>query len=105
MTLSDGAIRNAYTLRIRNLTGADREFRVLLASDEILRMELETGHEINTHVTVPANATQSVRAYVTARATDPAATRERTELSLWIEDIQTDDRSGATTVFNGKVAP
>jgi len=105
VTLSDGAIRNAYTLRIRNLTGADREFRVLLASDEILRMELETGHEINTHVTVPANATQSVRAYVTARATDPAATRERTELSLWIEDIQTDDRSGATTVFNGKVAP
>ena len=54
------------------------------------------------HVIVPANETLSVRTYVTARPQDPAASRDRTELSLWVEDVETDARAGEDTVFNGK---
>ena len=103
ITLSDGAVRNVYTLRIRNLAGEDREFRVLLSSDEILRIDLEdTGAASPNHVVVPANETRSVRAYVTARPDDTAAKADRTDLSLWIEDVVSDARSGEATVFNGK---
>ena len=103
ITLSDGAVRNVYTLRIRNLAGEDREFRVLLSSDEILRIDLEdTGASSPNHVVVPANETRSVRAYVTARPDDTAAKADRTDLSLWIEDVVSDARSGEATVFNGK---
>ena len=104
ITLSDGAIRNAYQIRLRNKTGEDREFRVLLNSDEILRLDVEnTGDERPGHVTVPANETREVRVYVTARPQDPAATRDRTELSLWVEDAFSDARAGRETTFNGRV--
>ena len=102
VTLSDGSIRNAYTLRIRNLTGADREFRVSLNSDDILRIGLEADSRLPNHVVVPANETLSVRTYVTARSQDPAASRDRTDFSLWIEAVDSDARAGEKTVFNGK---
>ncbi|SMX24124.1 cytochrome c oxidase accessory protein CcoG [Boseongicola aestuarii] len=102
VTLSDGSVRNTYTLRIRNLTGEDREFRVLLDSDDILRIGVEESSGIPNHVIVPANETLSVRTYVTARPQDPASTRDRTDLSLWVEDVLTDERAGEDTVFNGK---
>jgi len=102
ITLSDGSVRNAYTLRVRNQTGEDRQVRVMLSSDEILRIGVEAeGPEVN-HVIVPANETLTVRAYVTARPEDPAASRDRTDLSLWVEDVATHDRAGEATVFNGK---
>ena len=104
VTLSDGSIRNAYTLRIRNLTGEDREFRVLLNSEDILRIGVEAEGPAPNHVIVPANETLSVRTYVTARPQDPAGSRERTELSLWVEDVATDARAGEPTVFNGREA-
>jgi len=102
VTLSDGAIRNAYTLRIRNLTGEDREFRILLDSENILRVGVEGAGPRPNHVIVPANETLSVRTYVTARPQDPAASRDRTEFSLWIEAVESGARAGENTVFNGK---
>ena len=102
VTLSDGAVRNVYNLRIRNLAAEDREFRVLLSSDAILRMDVEDTGAVPNHVIVPANETRQIRAYVTARPDDSAATQDRTDLSLWVEDVITDDRAGQATVFNGK---
>ena len=102
VTLSDGAIRNTYTLRIRNLTADDREFRILLDSDDILRIDVGTkGPKVN-HVIVPANETLNARVFVTARPTDPAATNETTDLSIWVEDVNDNGRAGKATVFNGK---
>ena len=100
--LSDGSVRNAYTLRIRNQTGEDREVRVMLKSDDILRIGLEEDGPVPNHVIVPANETLIARAYVTARPQDPAASRERTELSLWVEDVASFERAGVDTVFFGK---
>ena len=102
VTLSDGSVRNTYTLRIRNLTADDRDFRVMLTSEEILRIDVETAGPVPNHVTVPANETLQARVYVTARPKDAAVDAESTELRLWVEDVETDDRAGVATIFNGK---
>ena len=102
VTLSDGSVRNAYILRVRNQLPEDREVRVLLNSDAILRIDVEGEGPQPNHVIVPANETLSVRAYVLARPQDSAAARDRTDLSLWVEDVVTDQRAGRATVFNGK---
>ncbi|MBY5934151.1 cytochrome c oxidase accessory protein CcoG [Tateyamaria omphalii] len=102
VTLSDGSVRNAYTLRIRNLTAEPREFRVMLTSEDILRIDVESDGAVANHVTVPANETLQARVYVIARSQDPAADAETTDLRLWVEDVETDDRAGVATIFNGK---
>ena len=53
-------------------------------------------------MSVPANETLQARVYVTARPKDAAANFESTELRLWVEDVETDDRAGVATIFNGK---
>ncbi len=102
VTLSDGSVRNTYTLRIRNQTAMPREFRLMLTADSILRIEVETeGPEVG-HVIVPADQTLNARVYVIARPQDPAASQDTTSLRLWVEDVETDARASASTVFNGK---
>ncbi|MEM1301591.1 MAG: cytochrome c oxidase accessory protein CcoG [Pseudomonadota bacterium] len=102
VTLSDGSIRNAYALRIRNLTGDDRTFRIMLTADDILRINVETDGPNANHVRVPANETLNARVYVTARPHDDAATRAVTDFRFWVEDVANDDRKSADTIFNGK---
>ena len=102
VTLSDGSVRNTYTLRIRNLTADDRDFRVMLTSDDILRIDIEAAGPVANHVTVPANETLQARVYVIARPQDAAASAESTDLRLWVVDIETEDRAGVATIFNGK---
>ncbi|MEM7074931.1 MAG: 4Fe-4S dicluster domain-containing protein [Pseudomonadota bacterium] len=102
VTLADGSIRNAYTARIKNLTGEDRQFRVLLHSDTVLRIDVETPGPERNHVIVPANETLVARIYVLARPDDPAASQDVTPLSLWVEDVNGDGRSGTDTIFNGR---
>ena len=41
VTLSDGSIRNAYELRLRNMTGYDRDFRLSAVADAPLALELQ----------------------------------------------------------------
>jgi len=98
---SDGAVRNIYDVRLRNKTGEDRLFRVSLTSDEILRIDLE-GQTGQRRVRVPADTTILQRVYVTARPQDPAARTHETALTLWIEDIDSDERASAATTFNGR---
>lgn len=102
VTLSDGTVRNTYTIRIRNLSPENREFRVLLSSDDILRIQVENSGPMPGHVIVPADETLSVRVYVLARPQDVASDRARTDLRLWVEDVASDSRAGRATVFHGK---
>ncbi|HEY6964527.1 MAG TPA: FixG Ig-like domain-containing protein, partial [Erythrobacter sp.] len=69
MLLKDGSVRNAYTLRLRNMEARPREMEVALQglpkgavmwTDAV---SLENAAPSQT-VTVPANATQVLRAYV-----------------------------------------
>ena len=102
VTLSDGSVRNTYTLRVRNQTEQPRTFRVMLTSDEVLRISVQTQGPHDGHIIVPANETLNARVYVIARPQDAAASMDTTALRLWVEDIVTDDRVSAATVFNGK---
>lgn len=107
VTLSDGAIRNTYDLRLRNKHGEDHWFAFSATTEggEIFVLSLEG--EDSLKVKVPANETKTQRLYLTAPAGSLAATRDRTELRLWIEDLGSDTKPGTDrvhkdTVFNGK---
>ncbi|NNK78070.1 MAG: cytochrome c oxidase accessory protein CcoG [Litoreibacter sp.] len=102
VTLSDGSIRNIYDIRLRNKYGEDRKFHLSLTSDQLLRIELQGTLERS--VVVPADSTLLQRVYVTARPQDPAAGIARTDLRFWVEDITSQERASAATVFNGKVS-
>ena len=105
VTMSDGSIRNTYDVRLRNMNLEDRRFHISITSDALLRVSLE-GTE-NLVVTVPANEMVLQRVYVTAPAGTVAADAHRTDLRIWVEDIDSaaSDRAWKDTVFNGKGTP
>ncbi len=100
VTLSDGTIRNTYDVRLRNKHGDDRAFDVSVGADTGLTLSLE-GLEADS-VVVPANETLLQRVYVTAPKGSDAATSDRTEFRLWVEDRLGDERVNTDTVFNGR---
>jgi cytochrome c oxidase accessory protein FixG len=100
VTLSDGSIRNTYDVRLRNKQGEDRAFLVTATSDAEFTVDLE-GSDDQT-VIVPADATKLQRVYVTAPAGSAAAQSARTDLQIWVEDVEAQERASAGTVFNGR---
>lgn len=100
VTLSDGSIRNTYDLRLRNKNGDAREFGVSFTGPDGLSLTLEG--EPSAKVLVPANETKTQRVYIVAKPGSAAAGANRSDLSLWIEDLGGTDRVGHATVFNGK---
>ena len=108
VVLKDGSIRNTYEMRLRNKHGEDRWFSFSATTEggEVFVLTLEG--EDSLKVLVPANETRIQRLYVTAPTGSVAATSDRTEFRLWIEDLGSDtaegtDRVHHDTVFNGKV--
>ncbi|TNF18114.1 MAG: cytochrome c oxidase accessory protein CcoG [Rhodobacteraceae bacterium] len=100
VTLSDGSIRNTYEVRLLNKHGEARPFQLSATGDPALRIELE-GVEAET-VSVPADSTLLQKVYVIAAPEAEAAQRARTEFRLWVEDLESGERSHKDTVFNGK---
>ncbi|KIT16108.1 cytochrome c oxidase accessory protein CcoG [Jannaschia aquimarina] len=100
VTLSDGTIRNTYDVRLRNKHGEAREFHLALTADSTLRIELEGESDLT--VTVPPNATELQRVYVSARPQDEAASQDRTEFRFWVEDLVNGERAFTDTIFNGR---
>ena len=98
--LSDGAIRNTYDIRLRNKNGEDRTFRLSMTAPDGMRLELEgvEGHD----VPVGADALKPQRVYVVAPPDSAAATGDRTDLRLWVEDLASGERASVDTIFNGK---
>ncbi|WP_417523131.1 cytochrome c oxidase accessory protein CcoG [Marinovum sp.] len=100
VTLSDGAIRNTYEVRLRNKHGSAQPFLLSVVGDTALRLEVEGATGAN--VVVPADSTQLHKVYVIAPAASGPATRDRTDIRLWVEDTESGERSFEDTVFNGK---
>ena len=100
VTLSDGAIRNAYELRLRNMTGYDRDFRLTAAADSPLALELQglSGDA----VTVPANETLRQRVYLTGPADSPASAADITPVEIVATDTATGGEAREETVFRGR---
>lgn len=100
VTLSDGAIRNTYELRMRNKQHEARPFAVTVEGAEglVLTMEGVTGNV----VTVAADATHGQRLYLTTPPGSPAATTGQTPLHLVVTDTTDGVSASTATVFHGK---
>ncbi len=103
--LSDGAIRNAYDMRLRNKHGEDRWFTFSATSPATLVLTLEGATGLR--VLVPANQTKEQRLYITAATGSQGATEERTAVRLWVTDTEElvaprAERVHIDTIFNGK---
>jgi cytochrome c oxidase accessory protein FixG len=99
VTLSDGSIRNAYDIRLRNKQNDETEFRLSVTAPDAVRTELE-GAEADT-ILVAADKLKTQRLYVIAPKGAQMAHAERSEITIWVEDIETGLRVGEAVVFNG----
>jgi cytochrome c oxidase accessory protein FixG len=100
VTMSDGAIRNTYDVRLRNKHGEARQIKLAVAGEPELFVQLE-GTPYSS-VSVPADSTLQQRVYVTAPAGSDAARADSVDIRLWIEDTANGDRAYKDTVFNGR---
>ena len=99
VVLSDGSVRNAYELRLRNMTGYDRDFRLSVDSPDPVTLTLEGLDGLD--VSVPADATFRQRVYLTAEPESAASEGSLTELDLLLEDTNTGQVVREGTVFHG----
>ncbi|SPJ22868.1 RdxA/RdxB/FixG family protein [Palleronia abyssalis] len=100
VALSDGSVRNVYDVRLLNKHGEARQFLLSpsLGPDLTLQIEGQPGNTL----TVPADTQQLTRVYLTAPPGSEAAAEDRTELRLWVVDLEGGERAHVDTVFNGK---
>jgi polyferredoxin len=99
VVLSDGSVRNAYEIRLRNMTGHDRPVRLATGGEPGLLLELQGQEDFI--VTIPADATFRQRLYLTAPPDSPTATTERTTVTLVAEE-EGGARVEESTVFHGR---
>ena len=100
VTLADGAVRNIYEVRLRNMTGAERAFHVTVEPAGLFEVSLESA--ASGAVTVPADETGEFRVYVSAPPGSEPAGAARTPITLWVEDDPGQARASESTVFNGR---
>lgn len=100
VVLSDGSVRNAYEIRLRNMTGYDRTFLLSVDASEPLALELQALE--GDIVAVPADTTLRQRLYLTAPAASPAATSERLDIDFIATDTDGGAQTSQSTVFHGR---
>lgn len=100
VTLSDGSVRNVYELRLRNQFATPRDFDMQVSG---LDGALVTAEGLSgTLLTVPADQTLKLRAYVTVPSDNIAAQSHVTDIRFWIEETSSGDRTYENSSFNGK---
>ena len=100
VTLSDGSIRNSYDLRLRNMTGQDTRFSIMMLGPDGMTLSIE-GVD-GPFVEVPADATFAKRVFVEAAVGSEPAQDERSEVRLWVSDTKSNSRVYQDTIFFGK---
>ncbi|WP_410217893.1 cytochrome c oxidase accessory protein CcoG [Paracoccus sp. (in: a-proteobacteria)] len=102
VTLTDGSIRNAYELRLRNKQQQDTTY--LLAVDPVGALELGIEGEDGAAILVPADQTLTRRVYLRAEAGSPMAGTASTPVTLTARDPDSSAVARIKTVFHGKDA-
>jgi cytochrome c oxidase accessory protein FixG len=95
VTLSDGSIRNAYTVKIENMNGEPHRVRLTAKSDPELRLDIQ-GVAVN-EFEIGADEARKLRVFLLARPW--FAMPERTPVRLWVEDLATRERTYYETHF------
>jgi cytochrome c oxidase accessory protein FixG len=97
VTLSDGSVRNAYTVKVSNRNAEPRAYRLSLTGERPLTMEIHgiAGDAFD----VDADQVGQIRVFLTG-APDPLRP-ERLETRFWVEDLTSRERASYDTVFIG----
>lgn len=100
ITLSDGSVRNAYDVRLRNMKGDDVvfDFSVEGAEGLILKIEGLDGTSVN----ADADETTKIRLYLTSTRDSALSSTHSSPVRISIEQAHGDSSTFADTVFNGK---
>jgi len=97
VTLSDGTIRNGYEVKVQNMETEPHRFRLSAKADPELRLDIQ-GLEMNT-LEIAADTSKKLRVFLLAR---PWFTMtERTPVRLWVENLDTRERTYYDTHFQG----
>jgi len=100
VVLSDGAVRNAYDVRLRNMHSEPRQFFLSVTGNPSLALSVEGTS--GTLVTVAPDQQLSQRVYLTAANGTPPARAARTDVRIWASVVGEADRIYTDTVFNGR---
>ena len=100
VTLSDGSVRNAYAVRLRNMTGHDRDFRLSVSAESPVALSLEG--TAGTTVTVPANQTLGQRLYLTSAPDSPASAMATMAVEFVASDSAGGGEARERSVFHGR---
>ncbi|MBU3030819.1 cytochrome c oxidase accessory protein CcoG [Paracoccus marinaquae] len=102
VTMSDGAIRNTYEVRLRNKRHENRDYAFTVsgadAGDLVLAIEGVEGNIVE----VPADETLSARLYLTAPAGSPLTGLQSSGVDLAVEDRSGEGSASVGTVFHGR---
>ncbi len=100
VAMSDGSVRNAYEVRIRNMHGEARDFTLTL--DAPVPMTLVLEGVVGDTVTVAADEMLNQRVYLIAPPDSPAASAQRTDVTLRATEGTSGQVTATDTLFNGR---
>lgn len=100
ITMSDGSVRNAYDVRLRNMKGDDLIFDISAEGPDYLEMTIE-GLE-GAAVNAIADETTKIRLYLTSPRGSAMAILESSPVRIRVESEVTGSSAFADTVFNGQ---
>ncbi len=100
ITLSDGSIRNAYDVRLRNMQGSDTVFSLSAEAGDEVTLSIE-GIE-GTQVNAAADETTKVRLYLTSPRGSALSSAASSPVRIRIVSEKSGSSAFADTVFNGK---
>jgi cytochrome c oxidase accessory protein FixG len=102
VVLSDGSVRNAYDIRLRNMNHDPRFFFLTVADNPSIRLTIEGAP--GQLVQVPADTQEAFRVYLTAPPGIPASADAATPVRIWASVSGETARVFSETVFNGRGA-
>lgn len=98
VTLSDGSIRNGYTIKILNKAAHPRTLKLSVTGLNAPTLTVAGHRNEDEHVfTVPADETQNYKIYLAASVADK--TSEKIDIELAMKDIDTDEITTGRSVF------
>lgn len=99
VTLSDGAIRNTYEVRIQNRNPEPNPFRLSATIEGDAHLRLTVQDADASSLLVPPDNARKLRIFLTSTAETPVT--GRVPVTLWIENLFTRERSPYRTHFQG----
>ncbi|WP_304617598.1 cytochrome c oxidase accessory protein CcoG [Paracoccus sp. (in: a-proteobacteria)] len=102
VTMSDGSIRNAYELRLRNKQHEARRYIVTVSGAGAETLIVAVEGEDHPSLLVPADQTLTRRVYVTAPAGTTLAATPSAPITLGVTDSDGPARNEVETVFHGR---